>query len=415
VPPPTGDKLEQACYAGRMNLDVVVVGGGIGGSTLAAVLSRAGKKVLVLEREQKFKDRVRGENMLPWGVDIARRLGVLDDLVAAGGHLAPGFTFYVMGQKDDCRPLPETTPHRSPGLNMFHPDMQEALLTTAVKAGAEVKRGVNVTAVTQSDGAWEVTYSEGGASHTIRARVVVGADGRSSKMREWGGFQEKRDPNFLRIAGACVERTSVPADSVYFCMGPGVASFIAPFDNGRARYYAIYPGVAGDRKLSGKEKVGDFLAAIREAGVPGEWLDGLEVTGPLAEFEGADHWVPSPAKNGIALIGDAAGATDPSWGCGLSKTMMDVEHLSKRLLESDDWNAALAKYAADHDDKFGKLHDILACVAQLYWTPGPEGDARRMKVIPRMKANPMEYPDPIGVGPFGPSDEPARRRLLGLD
>ena len=41
--------------------------------------------------------------------------------------------------------------------------------------------------------------------------------------------------------------------------------------------------------------------------------------------------------------------------------------------------------------------------------------ARRAKVIPRMKANPMEYPDAIGLGPFGPCDEKARRLVLGLD
>jgi 2-polyprenyl-6-methoxyphenol hydroxylase-like FAD-dependent oxidoreductase len=234
-------------------------------------------------------------------------------------------------------------------------------------------------------------------------------------MRDWGGFETKRDPNLLRIAGAYVEGSSVPNDSVYFCMGPGVASFIAPFKDKKARFYAVYPGMAGDRKLSGKEKIADFFAAMREAGVPGEWIDGVQVTGPLAEFEGADHWVPAPAKKGLALIGDAAGATDPSWGCGLSKTMMDVEHLSNRLLETDDWNAASAKYAADHDDKFGKLHDILSWNTVLFWTPGPEGDARRAKVMPRMKANPMEYPDGIGLGPFGPCDDAARRRVLGLD
>lgn len=398
-----------------MNLDVVVVGGGLGGSTLAAVLARAGKRVLVLEREQRFKDRVRGENMLPWGVDIAKRLGVLDDLVSAGGHISPGFTFYMMGQRDETRPLPQTTPHQSPGLNMYHPDLQETLLATAVKAGAEVRRGVNVTGISDHGGGWNVTYADGDTSHTVSARVVVGADGRNSKMREWGGFQEKRDPNFLRIAGAYVEGTSVPADSVYFCVGAGVASFIAPFNNGNARFYAVYPGMTGDRKLSGKERIDAFLGAIREAGVPSAWLEGVQVTGPLAEFEGADHWVSSPAKKGIALIGDAAGATDPSWGCGLSKTMMDVELLSKRLLESSDWDTALAKYGADHDDKFGKLHDILSWFTQLFWTPGPEGDARRAKVMPRMKTHPMEYPDGIGLGPFGPCDDKARRLLLGID
>ena len=56
-----------------MSKDVVVVGGGLAGSSLATVLARAGIGVLVLEKETRFKDRVRGENMLPWGVATARR------------------------------------------------------------------------------------------------------------------------------------------------------------------------------------------------------------------------------------------------------------------------------------------------------------------------------------------------------
>ena len=84
-----------------MNVDVVIVGGGLAGSTLATVVARKGRSVLVVEREAKFKDRIRGENMLPWGVATARRLGVLDDLVAAGGHATPFFNLYAMGTQTE--------------------------------------------------------------------------------------------------------------------------------------------------------------------------------------------------------------------------------------------------------------------------------------------------------------------------
>ena len=46
--------------------DLIIVGGGIGGSALAAVMARAGKSVLVLEQSAVFEDRVRGEWISPW-------------------------------------------------------------------------------------------------------------------------------------------------------------------------------------------------------------------------------------------------------------------------------------------------------------------------------------------------------------
>src|SRR5262245_45137272 len=114
-----------------MDWDVITVGGGLGGSTLAATVAHSGCSVLVLEREKEFKDRVRGENMLPWGVAAARRLGVVDDLLAAGGHQVPFFNIYFMGTQTEHRPFPTTTPAREASLNMYHPDLQETLLARA--------------------------------------------------------------------------------------------------------------------------------------------------------------------------------------------------------------------------------------------------------------------------------------------
>jgi 2-polyprenyl-6-methoxyphenol hydroxylase-like FAD-dependent oxidoreductase len=78
-----------------MSFDVITVGGGLAGSTLATESARAGHKVLVLERQTQFKDRIRGENMLPWGVAAARRLGLVDCLLASGGHQPPYWITYM--------------------------------------------------------------------------------------------------------------------------------------------------------------------------------------------------------------------------------------------------------------------------------------------------------------------------------
>jgi 2-polyprenyl-6-methoxyphenol hydroxylase-like FAD-dependent oxidoreductase len=396
-----------------MDVDVITVGGGLGGSTLAATLARGGRRVLVLEREKAFRDRVRGENMLPWGAAAARRLGVLDDLVTAGGHRAPFFNVYFMGAQTEHRPFPATTPSGEASLNMYHPDLQEALLGVASKSGAEIARGATVQSIAGRDGGWTVTFEEDGQTRSVGARLVVGADGRSSRMRAMGGFEVRRDPDNLRIAGTLVEGTAVPDDGVHLCLGPGFATFIAPLGKQRARVYFIYVGAMGARQLSGKARAEEFIAGCRATNVPAEWFDGLNVIGPLAEFEGADHWVPSPSRPGLALIGDAAGATDPSWGCGLSKTMVDVEALAGQLAGTDDWDAALRNYSAMHDDYFGKLHDILSWMTTLIWSGGPEADARRARVLPRMQQDPTGFPDPGGQGPFGPCDDRARRLVLG--
>ena len=65
-------------------VDVAIVGGGVAGASLAAVLATTGMGVALIEREPCFRDRVRGESIHPWGVREADRLGLLPVLRAAG-------------------------------------------------------------------------------------------------------------------------------------------------------------------------------------------------------------------------------------------------------------------------------------------------------------------------------------------
>src|SRR5512144_2132020 len=193
-----------------MSFDLIVVGGGLAGSTFAARMAQAGRRVLVLESEKQFKDRVRGENMLPWGVSAARRLGVYDRLVSAGAHPVRWWNTYVMGHQDRRRDLPATTPHGELALNIYHPDLQEALLQHAMESGAEVRRGARVLGFEGANGHGpRVTFEEGGQRRTETAHVVVGADGRFSNVRTWGGFEVQRHPDFLTIAGTLVEDSQV--------------------------------------------------------------------------------------------------------------------------------------------------------------------------------------------------------------
>jgi menaquinone-9 beta-reductase len=85
--------------------DIITVGGGLGGSALAKAMAERGARVLVLEREKQFKDRVRGEQMSPWGVAEARELGIYELLRDSCGHEVRWWQTYLGGtamERQDC-------------------------------------------------------------------------------------------------------------------------------------------------------------------------------------------------------------------------------------------------------------------------------------------------------------------------
>jgi 2-polyprenyl-6-methoxyphenol hydroxylase-like FAD-dependent oxidoreductase len=115
-------------------------------------MAEAGARVLILEREARFRDRVRGEAMHPWAVVEAMRAGVAGSLMQGRAQPIRWKNIYVRARLASRRDLPATTASPVGGLDVHHPAMQQVLLEAAMTAGADVRRPADVVAVVPGSG-----------------------------------------------------------------------------------------------------------------------------------------------------------------------------------------------------------------------------------------------------------------------
>jgi menaquinone-9 beta-reductase len=395
-----------------MPYDLIIAGGGIAGSTLGILMARAGASVLILEREKRHRDRIRGEGLHPWGVAEARAVGILDTLLERCGHLVPTLTRHSNGVPASSRDLVATTSSGDAMLTYFHPEMQVSLNELACEAGAEVLRWAHVVDVRPGDPPC-VVFTHDGRTHRLMARLVVGADGRRSKVRGLAGFETRRDPDRLLMAGVLVSGLSTD-ESVSHIFSrddlPWMTQFI-PLGRGRHRLYFV----SGDRErhapVGGRAGIAPLFDYARDCSVPSGWLDCLSIDGPLATFEGASWWVDCPYRDGVVLIGDAAAAPDPSFGSGQGMALRDARVLSERLVACPDWDDAARRYAMEHDAYFARLHVLEQWMTEANYSVGPE--TRQVREQAEAAWARGDAPDLNGRGPDQPADDAARLRFLG--
>jgi 2-polyprenyl-6-methoxyphenol hydroxylase-like FAD-dependent oxidoreductase len=394
--------------------DLITVGGGLAGSALARSMAQAGKRVLVIESETEYRDRVRGEQMTAWGVAEAKELGILDPLVASGAYVSRWWDIYIGPMQIAHRNLFEETPQQLGNLSFYHPQMQETLIQEAEAAGAEVRRGASVRAVEPGHEP-AVTIGGNGAGERVTARLIAGCDGRNSSVRNWGSFESSREPDRLQIAGLFVEDLDAPEDTliVVLDIGGGESSIVFPQGGGRARTYSANR-VADGKKYTGAKDIPAYLDTLRRLTPNGEAMfKNVRPSGPLATFNGADSYVRQPYKDGIALVGDAASSSDPSWGQGLSLTVRDVRTLRDALLATDDWDAAGKAYAAQHDRYYENVRACEDWFTTFFYMPGAEADAFRARAFPLIAQDGARVPDTFQAGPeLAPADEQARRTFF---
>ena len=333
--------VESALELGsRDPFDVLVVGGGPAGSSLAHRLGRAGYRVLVLEGRRFPRHKPCGEFMSPECLPMLEELGVAEDLRALGARAIRGMRLHGYGRSASGRyravgSVPAPCDH---GFALRRERFDQALLERArSQRGVTVVEGLRVKDVTRAEGgrltgvrlAFPASAAGAGPGPvTLRARFVVGADGVHSAVARSLGVQ-RPVPWLSKTALVTRFRTPNERDQadVHFIDG---GYFVAcPVDAGLVSVNLVVD--TASVKASGLRAEDYFqqrLEAVPElrAALGGERVDRVRGVGGLAVRTTRQTFA------GGALVGDAAGYVDPLTGEGIFFALAGARSLAAALV-----------------------------------------------------------------------------------
>jgi len=377
-------------------VDLVIVGGGIGGSSMALVMARAGYSCVVLERTTEFPDRTRGEWLAPWGVLEARRIGIEAELRAARGHIIRRHIGY---QPETSREQAESevldlsvmAPGVEGPMTLRHPDACQGLFDAAQQAGAVCVRGAEDITVATNGGLQHVAFKTDGNVRELRCRLVVAADGRQSTIRRQLGIKLHTDEPHHLFSGLLVDDADdFPEDLQVIGSTDEVHYLAFPQGGGRVRLYIGFP-FADRHRYTGEVGVRNFLDAFDVPSFPySQSILNSTPVSPHATYANEDSWTDEPMAPGVVFIGDAAGWNDPINGQGLSITFRDVRITSELMRSTSEWSpSTFSEYADERRVRMSNLRFAGRVATKINNEFGPEAVECRTRVKSRMAENPM--------------------------
>ncbi len=343
--------------------DAIVVGARCAGASAAMLMARGGMKVLQVDWAEAGSDTMSTHALMRGATMQLARWGILDQLIRAGTPEITKTTFFY---GDEVIPVDIRPAHGTRGLIAPRRHLlDQTLVAAAWASGVCVRFKTAFRDVIRDDAGrviGAVLQGPDGTTETVRAGLVVGADGRRSTVAQKVGARVKREAQHTT---ACIyQYFDGLKDSGYrWYYGPGVAAGAIPTNDGaHCVFVATNPQRLGAMvKARGPE--GTFLEIAEQANA--ELAEVLRAADPVSHpttFRGAPGFLRTAAGAGWALVGDAGYFKDPLTAHGITDALRDAEILARAALACGD--AALRDYEGTRDALSADLFDVTCDIAR---------------------------------------------------
>ena len=303
------------------DFDVLVVGGGPAGSTIATLLAQRGRRVVLVEKDRHPRFHI-GESLLPHNLPLFDQLGVREE-IENGSIRKHGIEFVSPYHGKSIRyDFADAWDKRFPyAFQVRRSTFDHILLKNAASTGAEVVEGCRVTAVDfPVDGHPTVTgRDKDGETRRWRAAFVVDASGRDTLLAAQMGVKERNPRNnsaaiFGHFTGARRLGGKAEGNITIVWFDNGWFWFI-PLSDGTTSVGAVCP--AAFLKNRGTDLKGFFANVIASCPEIADRLKNAELTGDVTATGNYSYGAKSARGRNFIMVGDAYSFIDPVFSTGV--------------------------------------------------------------------------------------------------
>jgi len=344
--------------------DVIIVGARCAGAATAMLLARAGLDVLCFDRAPYGSDTLSTHALMRPAVMQLARWGLLPRLEAEGTPKVRRTVFDYDGAIVDVpiRPYGAVDALYAPRRTV----LDRALVDAARDAGAEVVHGLSMEGVLWGRGRRVVgveVRDAAGRTHEIRARWVVGADGRRSPTAAAVGAEKYIvGRHAAPVLYAHVDGMTM--DHYRWVYRPGIGAGAIPTNDGQACVFASLTArrfdriVRQDTRALFQSMLDEVSPALGEATRQG----GIR---KVRGYGGEPGYYRQASGRGWALVGDSGYFKDPATAHGISDALVHAELLSRAIVTGNEY--AVADYQAERDAITRPFFEVTERVAAMDW------------------------------------------------
>ena len=334
------------------NSQIVIVGAGPAGTSLAIRLANAGFLVTLIEKERFPREKLCGEFISPECFRHFAELGVHEEMLSLGGARIAETCFYDAAGRSVTVPT-RWFGHGEFALSLSRAQMDQALMSRAKAAGVNVLQGARAVGTELTKGRIEAVTvkSDRGERIDVPGELFVDASGRAGALTRLLDDVPPVKPKLVafksHLTGVAIE-----GDVCEIYVFPGGYGGLSPIEGGRANLCFIVRAEAARSFAAADGGHIELVASrnkraaltLRDAAAAGEWL-----AVPVVSFGKSKR----PNAENLVCVGDAAAFIDPFTGSGMLMALESAELLAECAWECGPSFSDLGEvYARSHARKF---------------------------------------------------------------